>query len=92
MSDEPQLTSMTISLPVSQKAYVREQAMACGCSTPSEFIRRLIHADQRARAQEELERRILEGLESPSRAMTPEAWKELREGLKAKLRDRRQGK
>ena len=73
---------MTVSLPASQKAYVRRQAAASGCSTPSEYIRRLIHADQRAREREELERRILEGLDSGAREMSPESWKQLRSALR----------
>jgi Arc/MetJ-type ribon-helix-helix transcriptional regulator len=76
------LTSMTVSLPASQKAYVRAQAAATGCSTPSEYIRRLIHADQRARQQEELERKLIDGLESGSREVTPEVWAEMRESLR----------
>lgn len=89
MASDNDLTSMTVSLPTSQKQYVKEQATASGCSTPSEYIRRLIHADQQAREREELERKILEGLDSPARQMTPAAWQELRSSLKAKLGKRR---
>jgi len=89
MSSDKDLTSMTVSLPAAQKAYVKAQAATSGCSTPSEYIRRLIHADQRAREQEELERKILEGLDSPSREMTLEDWKELRTTLRKKLTKRR---
>jgi Arc/MetJ-type ribon-helix-helix transcriptional regulator len=64
MARDNDLTSMTVSLPATQKDYVKEQATASGCSTPSEYIRRLIHADQKAREQENLERMILEGLDS----------------------------
>lgn len=85
MSASNELTSMTVSLPASQKAYVKAQATASGCSTPSEYIRRLIHADQLAREQAELERRIFEGLGTPSREMTPEDWQELRGTLRKKL-------
>ena len=60
MPRKSKLTSMTVSLPATQKAYVKAQANASGCSTPSEYIRRLIHADQRARELERLERKILE--------------------------------
>jgi Arc/MetJ-type ribon-helix-helix transcriptional regulator len=87
--DENDLTSMTVSLPTTQKDYVREQAAACGCSTPSEYIRRLIHADQKAREQERLEQKILEGLDSPGRSMSAADWAELRATLKQKLRQQR---
>lgn len=90
MSDAD-LTSMTVSLPASQKAYVKAQAAATGCSTPSEYIRRLIHADQRARQQEELERKLIEGLESGSREVTPEVWAEMRESLRKAATNRKKG-
>ena len=86
---QSELTSMTVSLPASQKEYVKAQAEASGCSTPSEFIRRLIHQDQRTRAQEELDRLILEGLESPSEVMTPERWEEFRQSVRDGLARRR---
>ena len=89
MSGGNDLTSMTVSLPVTQKNYVKAQASTSGCSTPSEYIRRLIHADQRAREQEELERKILEGLNSPTREMTSDDWQELRSTLRKKLTKRR---
>lgn len=89
MSGKNELTSMTVSLPSSQKDYVREQAAATGCSTPSEYIRRLIHADQKAREQEELELEILKGLDSPAREMTGKEWSKLRQSLRNKLAKRR---
>lgn len=89
MADKSDLTSMTVSLPSSQKDYVREQAAATGCSTPSEYIRRLIHADQKAHEEGDLERKILEGLNSPSREMTAKEWSKLRQGLRDKLTKRR---
>jgi len=92
MSSDNELTSMTVSLPATQKAYVKAQAAASGCSTPSEYIRRLIHADQKGREQEELERRILEGLGSPSREMTSDDWQELRSTLRNKLTERRKAR
>lgn len=78
------LTSMTVSLPAAQKAYVRAQTVASGCSTPSEYIRRLIHADQKVREQDHLEKMILEGLQSPAREMTRKEWKDFRADLRRK--------
>lgn len=89
MSDNNDLTSMTVSLPSTQKDYVREQSAATGCSTPSEYIRRLINADQKAHAQEALEIKILEGLDSPAREMTGKEWSKLRQTLRSKLGKRR---
>ncbi len=89
MSDESELTSMTVSLPTNQKDWVKAQARATGCSTPSEYIRRLIHADRKSHDQAELERKILEGLDSPAREMTPEDWSSLRRTLRSQLTKRR---
>jgi len=89
MSGNNELTSMTVSLPSTQKDYVREQAAATGCSTPSEYIRRLIHADQKAHEQEALEIKILEGLDSPAREMTGKEWSKLRQTLRTKLAKKR---
>ena len=83
---------MTVSLPATQKAYVKARAVASGSSTPSEYIRRLIHADERVCEQEELERRILEGLDSSSREMTQEDWRELKSTLRRKLAEPRQAR
>jgi Arc/MetJ-type ribon-helix-helix transcriptional regulator len=88
MSSEHDMTSMTVSLPASQKAYIKAQAVASGCSTPSEYVRRLIHADQKVRQQEEFERKILDGLDSPLREMTSEDWQELRRTLRKRLTKR----
>jgi hypothetical protein len=74
MAADSDLTSFTVSLPRGQMEYLQRQAVATGCSTPSEYVRRLIHADQRARAKEELEAKLLEALNAPSREMTPEVW------------------
>ena len=90
MANPNELTSMTVSLPATQKEYVKAQAVASGCSTPSEYIRRLIHSDQRAREREDFERRILEGLESPARELSSEDWLVLRASLRQRLADRKQ--
>jgi len=89
MRDKQSLTSMNVSLPASQKDYVRSKAAATGCSTPSEYVRRLIHADQKAHQAENLESKILEGLDSPARELGPKEWAKLRQTLRARLAKRR---
>lgn len=83
MSDKQDLTSMNVSLPSAQKEYVRERAAATGCSTPSEYIRRLIHEDQKARAEERLDQMLIAGLDSPMREIDAKEWAK----LKKKIRD-----
>lgn len=92
MATESDLTSFTVSLPRAQKEYLQQQAVATGCSTPSEYVRRLIHADQKARAKEELETKLLEALNSSAREMTPEVWAELKEEARSRIEERRNGK
>jgi len=74
--------SMSVSLPVSQQDYVRERAADSGCSTPSEYVRRLIDADRRTHEQESVETRLLDGLATPLREMTSKRWSELRRFLR----------
>ena len=92
MATDSGLTSFTVSLPRGQKEYLQQQAVATGCSTPSEYVRRLIHADQKARAKEDLEAKLLEALSSPSREMTPEAWAELKDEARSRIEERRRTK
>ena len=81
MTKKNPLTSMTVSLPAAQKDYVRKQAAATGCSTPSEYIRRLIHGDQKAHERDTVEAKILESLDSPAREMTAREWTKLRQSV-----------
>ena len=85
MSTESNLTSMTVSLPHNLKDFVKTQSVSAGCSTPSEYIRRLIHADMQRQEQETLELKILEGLASPKTAMGTGDWKDLRASLRQAL-------
>ena len=58
------MTSLNVSLPEPLKNYVEAQVKRGGYSTPSEFVRSLIRNDQQRRAEERLERALLEGLAS----------------------------
>ena len=64
MKDEVELTTLYISLPRTQREFVETAAARSGCTTTSEYIRRLIHDAQQREVQEELERKLLEGLRS----------------------------
>ena len=91
MDTEQEITSMNISLPTTQKHYVREQSVRSGCSTPSEYMRRLIHEDQRRRAQQELEAKLLEGLNSgPDVEMTSDDWADIRREVAQRLESKKQ--
>ena len=64
MKRETDLTTMNVSLSQSQRTFVEAAATRTGCTTTSEYIRRLIHEAQRKEAQENLERILLAGLNS----------------------------
>lgn len=85
MAQESDLTTMNVSLPRAQREFVEAAARESGCTTTSEFVRRLIHEAQRRMAQEELERRLLEGLESGQAIeVTPEYLESKRARLRAR--------
>lgn len=90
MDRDHELTSMNVSLPVSQKEYVRERAVASGCSTPSEYVRRLISSDQERQAQARLDELLLEGLNSsPDAEMTADDWAEVRREVAKRIQAKR---
>jgi antitoxin ParD1/3/4 len=73
------MQTMNISLPDALKQYVEEQVSMGGYSSASEYVRELVRADQKRKAQEQLEDMLLEGLKSAPEAATPEYWRKLRE-------------
>jgi antitoxin ParD1/3/4 len=89
---ERDITTMNVSLPRTQKEFVDQQVQQGSFSTVSDYIRDLIRREQRALAREELERKLVEGLSSgAAREMTPQDWKLLRDGLKRRATDRKDG-
>ncbi len=64
MTSDRDLTTMNVSLPRSQREFVEAEAARTGCTTTSEYVRRLIHEARVRVEQDELERRLIEGLES----------------------------
>ena len=83
------MKSLNISLPSSMRAYVEEQVASGGYSTASEYIRELIRADQKRKAQERLETLLLEGLDSGAATpMTKEDWADIRASVREKVASR----
>ena len=72
------MTSINISLPQTLKEFVEEQVIKGGYSTVSEYLRELIRDAQRRRQREELETKLLAGLQSPTSAMSSDDWAALR--------------
>jgi antitoxin ParD1/3/4 len=73
------MTSMNISLPEPLKLFVEEQVNKGGYSTASEYLRELIREAQRRKEHQELEAKLLAGLQSPTSEMTADEWMTLRE-------------
>jgi antitoxin ParD1/3/4 len=72
------MTTMNISLPDEMKAFIEAQLVRDGYASASEYLRALIREAQKRQAEQELEARLLEGLQGPATEMTPEDWDDMR--------------
>jgi antitoxin ParD1/3/4 len=72
------MTTLNISLPKAMREFIDEQIAEGGYGTASEYIRELVRVAQKQKAREAIEPLLLEGLQSESREMTRDDWKELR--------------
>lgn len=84
------MQSMNISLPEPLKAFVDGQISTGRYSSASEYVRELIRADEKRKAEEQLEAKLLEGLNSPESPLTPADWSAIRSQALAALEARRQ--
>jgi antitoxin ParD1/3/4 len=79
------MTTMNISLPDDMKAFVESRMANEGYASASEYLRALIREAQKRQAKQELEAKLLEGLQGPSVVMDREDWdaikREALEGL-----------
>jgi antitoxin ParD1/3/4 len=73
---------MTISIPDSVKELVDQEVASGAFPTAEDYIRALVEADQKRKAQDHFEALIDEGLDSPLSEMTDQDWDDIRrEGL-----------
>lgn len=87
------METLNVSLPGSLKKYVQERVKMGGYGNTSEYVRDLIRAEQKRRAQAELEALILEGINSgPSTDMTRADWDRLHKRLEKNERARKHSK
>jgi antitoxin ParD1/3/4 len=81
------METMNIALPDTLKTFVETQVVEGGYSSASEYIRELIRADQKRKAEEKLEALLLEGLNSGEPIEVTEAfWDEKRRQLSERHR------
>lgn len=83
------MQSMNISLPDPLKQFVDGQIAQGRYSSASEYVRELIRADEKRKAEDELEAKLLEGLKSSKAVLTPADWKEIRAEALAKVAARK---
>jgi antitoxin ParD1/3/4 len=86
------MESMNISLPEPLKKFVDGQIAQGRYSSASEYVRELIRADEKRRAEEQLEAKLLEGLKSPRSELTPADWKAIRSEALARVQGRSKAK
>jgi antitoxin ParD1/3/4 len=68
------VTTMNISLPDEMKAFVESEMTQEGYASASEYLRALIRDAQKRRARQDLETKLLEGLQGPAVQMTRDDW------------------
>jgi antitoxin ParD1/3/4 len=72
------MKSMNISLPEPLMEFVDGRSRPGRYSNASEYVRDLIRADEKRKAEECLETLLLEGLQSTETELTPADWSEIR--------------
>jgi antitoxin ParD1/3/4 len=86
------MQSMNISLPEPLKEFVDGQIAAGRYSSASEYVRELIRADERRKAEERLEALLLEGLQSAETELTPTDWSDIRQEAIAQVKARKKAR
>ena len=82
------MESMNISLPEPLKQFVDGQISTGRYSSASEYVRELIRADEKRKAKDQLEAKLLEGLSSPESELTAADWKAIRSEALARVQTR----
>jgi antitoxin ParD1/3/4 len=83
------MQSMNISLPDPLKQFVDGQIAEGRYSSASEYVRELIRADERRKAEDRLEALLLEGLNSEETKMAPGDWAAIRKEALAQIAARK---
>lgn len=80
------MDTMNVALPESMKSFVQDRVTEGGYSSVSEYIRELIRADQKRKAEERIDALLLEGLDSGAPIpITPEYWEAKKQNLAERL-------
>lgn len=73
------MTNINISLTEDMKAFIEAQMAQEGYASASEYLRALVREVQKKAARQELERKLLEGLQGAPVAMTRDEWDSIRQ-------------
>lgn len=79
------MQSMNISLPDPLKQFVDGQVSTDRDSTVSEYMRKLIRADEKRKVEEQLVAKLLEGLSSAESKLTAADWSAIRKEALARV-------
>ena len=82
------MQSMNISLPDPLKRFVDGQIAQGRYSSASEYVRELIRADEKRKAEEQLKGWLLEGINSAEAALTTADWTAIRQEALARVKAR----
>lgn len=83
------MQSMNISLPDPLKEFVDDQIATGRYSSASEYVRELIRNDEKRKAEEQLEAKLLEGLSGTEAELTAADWTSIRKEALAKVEARK---
>ena len=86
------MKTMNISLPDPLKAFVDGQVAQGRYSSASEYVRELIRADEKRKAEEKLEALLLEGLQGEETAFARDDWQAIRQEAIAQVKKVRKSK
>jgi hypothetical protein len=81
--------SIEVSLPEPLKRWVDEQAQSKGSKgyrTSGDYVGEVLRQEQIREAQRRVDEKLVEAHEGPSREMTDEAWRELREAARERVK------
>jgi antitoxin ParD1/3/4 len=83
------MQSMNISLPDPLKQFVDGQIATGRYSSASEYVRELIRADEKRKAEDRLEAQLLEGLQGEESELTRADWKDIRQEALTQVKARK---
>lgn len=86
------MESMNISLPQPLKQFVEGQIAEGRYGSVSEYVRELIRADERRKAEDQLEALLLEGLQGEEYSLTQSEWQTIRTEAVKQMKKARKNK